>query len=233
MLRCGVNSTDIITSTPNLIARYQASVGVLNPAGTPAVNGDTVATWKDQSGNTNTATQTVTANMPIFQSTGGPGGTSDVRFNGSSSAMSTPSINLGTAASFFAVINFVSFGGVLFGGAYGIDYISYVDSTNINIAAGGQVVGVAHGMTTGTWYVIGCRRNGTSGDWSINSTTPASRGTASNASMTGAMNVSELGAYANATFFVNALVVEYDLYSRYLSNSEFSSIMNALRTGVF
>ena len=53
-------------SLPGLHAWYKADAGVLNGSGAAASNGETVATWQDQSGNTRHATQAVDADRPLY-----------------------------------------------------------------------------------------------------------------------------------------------------------------------
>ncbi len=47
-----------------------ADAGCLNGSGAPCANGDGVATWQDQSGNANHATQATSGNRPTFASSG-------------------------------------------------------------------------------------------------------------------------------------------------------------------
>src|ERR1700733_5386214 len=61
---------------PNLVTSatlklwLKADAGCLNGSGGPCVNGDGVATWQDQSGNANNATQGSSGNRPVFASSG-------------------------------------------------------------------------------------------------------------------------------------------------------------------
>lgn len=66
---------------PGLALWLRADAGVLNPAGTAAINGDPVATWQDQSGNARHATQGTTARRPTLV-TGVLNGRPAVRFDG-------------------------------------------------------------------------------------------------------------------------------------------------------
>ena len=47
---------------------FDATVGVYNTGTTDATDGQTVATWADQSGNANDATQPTESSKPVFDS---------------------------------------------------------------------------------------------------------------------------------------------------------------------
>ena len=56
------------SSIPNLSLWLEASAGVTTDGTTPATNGQQVEQWDDQSGNSVNATQSTSANQPIFES---------------------------------------------------------------------------------------------------------------------------------------------------------------------
>lgn len=109
----------------NLRWWMKANTGALNPSATSAADGDAVATWNDQSGIANNATQGTGGNRPIFKSSiinGNP----VLRFSSNQflDATSTPGITGTNSFYFFLVFKQASFvaGGTSDGsGTYIID----------------------------------------------------------------------------------------------------------------
>jgi hypothetical protein len=164
----------------------RADVGVYKDAGTtPASDGDPVQQWNDQSGNSNTASQTTASSQPVYH-TAVQNGKPAIQFNSVHSTDTLPIPTSGTLditdhlAIFLAVKVPSTFTNVPFliskgarGGfaAYGI-YLPTSGKLGFECrnSGGNQDISAAGmtGLSTGTWYLIEVHWDGGSVTFYVN-----------------------------------------------------------------
>lgn len=151
---------------PNVLAWYEADFGVENQPGFAATNGQNIARWLDQSGNsrhvTNAANNTTCPTYATNQVNGYPA----VSFVGSSTQFLTWASNLGTTTGFTQICVGVNTGGVLGGTTTG--------GTNVNsvICHGNSASGIGMEYNLSLWGNAtpqwGTANNGTAGTVTLN-----------------------------------------------------------------
>ena len=91
-----------VGSSANLEAWFKADTGLVNNNDLVAAAGDSIKTWRDQSGNNNDASQTMAANQPPY-SANGPNNFPGIAFDGVSNLFLDLTLNLANDATIFIV----------------------------------------------------------------------------------------------------------------------------------
>jgi len=102
--RCSIAAIDVINSPGGIVKVHFVAHGddIDTGTGNPPLNGEAIDIWADSSGNTNSATGSLTA-RPTFRSTDGPGGLACVRFDGTNDTLALGATVATTNYTFFAV----------------------------------------------------------------------------------------------------------------------------------
>lgn len=187
-----------------------------------AVN-DPIGTWSDASGQGNNATQATTAAKPTAKLLGSR---MSAWFDNSDDMLSLAGIPLGTVHTVFAVLNFDNLvDGVILGAAAASGYLFYHDAANLYYSAGGTFGSKAHGMVTGSTYVLEIVRDGTAVEQFRNGTSLGGITLGVNTSFG---NLASVGSHTTPSNYIGAYFGEIVVYSTALSATDRAKVRRYL-----
>lgn len=197
-------------------------------AGLGLSDNDPVATWNDQSGSGNHATQSTSGNKPTFKATAGPGGRPCVRFDGGD-FLSLTNLITGQLYTVFAVINVAdSNPRTICGDGSGAFQYRIYQLKQEGLRSRVAVIGTSTtAISTGTWYQVAMTYNGNTGAYAFYLSGSADGSGTNNVFLSA--NMGEIGRNGN-TFseYWQTDLAMVKLHKRILDSSELSAEFAAI-----